>query len=157
MTLARPTRLVEVLEQLESEADHGIGAQQRRFRRFSVRAQAQLESVHSWSDAPERVSAMVRNISRGGVGFVAERSMPLGSVWRMAFERKGRQVGSQLIVVLYCRQIHEGTYMIGGQFIVEPALMLMLGVEDAALNDDIRIGDVPDREAADFSPPEAIT
>lgn len=159
MTLADPTRLVEILAQLESDANDGAGAEQRRFRRFSVRAQARLEPVEGRSGELESVAAMMRNVSRGGVGVVAERPLPLGSVWRITFERKGRQVGSHLIVVLYCRRIQEGAYMLGGQFIVEPALLLMLGVDDAALSDDIRLGEsaATDVGEAEFSPPDAIT
>lgn len=157
MTLANPTRLVEVLGRLDSESDGQAAAEQRRFTRFSVRAPATLEPMEGWSQGTDQVPVMARNISRGGVGFVAERPLPAGSVWRIAFERRGRQVGSQTMVVLYCREIQKGTYLLGGQFIVEPGLMLMLGVDDTALNGDIRIGKAAATEDADFAAPDDVT
>lgn len=156
MTLADPTQIVEVLARLESAPAAKLEPEHRLFTRFPVRAEATLESVEDLSSQRMRIAAMVRNVSRGGVGFVADQPLAMGSIWRVSFERRGREIASQAIAVCFCKQIEEGIYLLGGQFVVEPSLLLMLGVDEAELSNDIRVRD-QDHEEGEFTAPDAVS
>jgi len=127
----------------------------RAFKRFSIRGEARIEPVHELSIEPTPAKVVLRDISRGGVGFLAEQCLEIGSVWRMAFFNHGRQVGTQVFVIRFCRLVQEGLFLVGGVFAIEPHIMIMLGVNEPDLGSDIYDrGNSEDTDA--FLPPDRL-
>lgn len=127
----------------------------RAFRRFSIRGEARIEPVHETivDTVPNKV--MLRDISRGGVGFLSEHFIEVGSVWRMAFTDRGRQIGTQVFVVKFCRLVQDGLFLVGGVFTIEPYVMVMLGVNETDLDSDINNRSKPEDISA-FVPPDQV-
>jgi len=155
MSLAEPRDLIDVLSRMEYWRQEPPVERHRAFKRFSIRGEARLEPVHEAfiDSAPSKVH--LRDISRGGVGFLAEQFLEVGSVWRLAFTHHGRQVGTQVVIVRFCRLVQDGLFLVGGVFTVEPYLMVMLGVEETELSEDIFDRTRPEDTAA-FVPPEQV-
>ena len=155
MATTEPRNLIDVLQRLEDWRQDKPDQTRRSFRRFPIRGEGRIEPVHEscFEQAPLKV--MLRDLSRGGVGFVSERPLDVGSVWRMAFIRHDRQIGTQTFVVRFRRPIHEGLYLVGGIFTIEPHLMVMMGIDEIHLTDDIEERSGPEDTTA-FLPPEQI-
>ncbi len=156
MTTSEPQELIRVLTQMEYWRQEPPTERQRAFRRFTVRGDATVEQVDDQSIVHLTAKpVMLRDISRGGVGFVVDQFLEPGSVWRLAIFDRGRKAGTQTLVVRYCRLVQDGLYLVGAQFIIEPHLMLTLGVEERALADDIHQRVKPE-DTADFLAPDAV-
>ncbi len=154
MSVAEPRDLIEVLSRLEYWRQDNPEANQRSFRRFTVRGDANLEQIDTpGADCPP-LAVMLRDISRGGAGFLCPRHLDRGSLWRINFQAHGMRVGSQGLSVRFSRLIQEGLYLIGGQFVIEPYILHALGVEPHQLADDVltRSSGIVDSEFV--SPPE---
>jgi len=155
MALADPTQIVEAIARLEAKSEGHPGIEHRLFTRFDVRTEAWLEPIEDLVERKRPIEVMVRNISRGGVGFVASRPLNVGSVWRIVFMRRGRQIASHTIALRFSQPIEDHIHLAGAQFVVDPALLLTLGVDEAQLSRDIRYD--PRRAGAadaDFAPPD---
>lgn len=136
MTVAEPRDLVELLQRLEYWRQEPAVERQRAFKRFSVRGHAALEPIDT-DMVSGPITVMLRDVSRGGAGFVCEEFLDVGSTWRMAFKKDCFRIGSQPIVVRFCRLIQDGLYLVGTQFIVEPFIIHALGVPSHELANDI--------------------
>ncbi|MEX2670634.1 MAG: hypothetical protein WD294_00850 [Phycisphaeraceae bacterium] len=125
--MAEPKDLMDVLARLEQDCpETTVASGKRRFRRFPVRADAKLEAIDD--DLNESPTILLRNISRGGVGFLVDRFIDPQSMWRIRFIMKGHVVSSQPIMVRFCRLVQNDLYVAGGQFVLEPFVMHMLGI-----------------------------
>lgn len=153
MSITEPRDLIEVLGRMEYWRQEPPVDHKRAFRRFVVRGEATLEPVHSGKVIESDARAMLRDVSRGGVGFLCDRFLEPGDIWRIRFERKGYLLGQQPILIKFCRLVQDGLYLTGGQFIIEPALMVALGVDETDLHDDTRVVD-KSLNTAEFLPPE---
>ncbi len=136
MTVAEPRDLVELLQRMEFWRQEPPVERQRAFRRFSIRGDASLEPIDT-DMVSGPIGAMLRDISRGGAGFVCEQFLHVGSTWRMTFKKDGFRIGSQPIVVRFCRLVQDGLYLVGAQFTTEPYLIHALGVPTHELASDI--------------------
>ncbi len=153
MSIAEPRDLMAVLKRLEQQRHVTADVEsQRRFRRFNVRADGLLESLDIAGEPSFPV--MLRDISRGGVGFLADRFLEPTSMWRLRIVRRGIVLGSQPLLVRYCRLIQSDLYIVGGQFVAEPSLMSAAGVSD----EDIKANEPWCRydrtDVSEFVPPE---
>ncbi len=136
MTVAESQDLVQLLQRLEYWRQEPAVEKQRAFKRFSIRGDASLAPLDAdMISAPLHI--MLRDISRGGVGFVSEEFLEIGTTWRMTLKKDGFRIGSQPLVVRFCRLIQDGLYLTGAQFITEPFLMHALGVPSHELVNDI--------------------
>ena len=142
MSIAEPRDLIEVLNRMEYWRQEPSVDRKRSFRRFVVRGEATLEPVQPGRILDGNVNVMLRDISRGGVGFLSNRFHQPGEIWRIRFESKGYLVGQQSMIIKFCRLVQDGLYLTGGQFIIEPILMIELGIEGTDLQDDTRARDV---------------
>jgi hypothetical protein len=136
MTVAEPRDLVELLQRMEYWRQEPTVEKQRAFRRFSVRGHAALEPIDT-DMVSGPVTVMLRDISRGGAGFVCEEFLDVASTWRMTFKKEGFRIGSQPIVVRFCRLIQDGLYLVGSQFTAEPYIIHALGVPSHELANDV--------------------
>ncbi len=157
MSVAEPRDLVEILSRMEFWRQEPPVERQRWFKRFTVRGEAELTLLpgHAAYRDPRPISISLRDVSRAGLGFLATEAIEPGAVGRVAFQFHGQKCGEQCIVVRFSRLVHDGLFLCGGQFIIEPYLMLLLGVDAGELGRDIR--DKADQAAAaDFVDPDAV-
>lgn len=154
MAMTEPRDLIDVLGRMESWRREPSVDRKRAFRRFVVRGEATLEPIQAGTFIDPNPRAMLRDISRGGIGFLCDRKLQPGEIWRIRFENKGYIIGQQPLLIKFCRLVQDELYLTGGQFIIEPALMLELGVDGSDLHGDMRIIDNT-LNTAEFLPPES--
>jgi len=154
MPMGMPKNLMELLEKLDSSSCP-VQDQQRTFRRFSLRSEARLETLDD-SLGTEPFNVLLRDISRGGIGFISDRFIEPGSMWRARLRDNGQIVGSQPIFIHYCRRIEDGAYLAGAQFIVESFLMRALGVPPSDLHAELMRQHTP-FDVSEFKPPQDVT
>jgi len=124
---------MDLLNRLEQgQGGDGDAQSQRRFRRFSIRGDALLEPLVP-HDAEKPRTVMLRDISRGGAGFLCSAFLEPGSMWRLRFHSRTQHLGAQPVIIRFCRLIQQDLYLIGGQYIIEPSLLAALGVTEAEL------------------------
>ncbi len=154
MSVAEPRNLIEMLSRMEYWRQEPAVERQRTFKRFEVRGQALLEPIENPAHTGH-LQVMLRDISRGGVGFVCERFLEPGTVWRIAFEDRGQRVGQQPACVRFCRLVQDGLYLVGAQFVVEPYIMLAAGISATDLASDITESTNP-TDTAEYVPPDSL-
>lgn len=149
MAASNPYRLLDVLGQLEkgreaTSPNSGIG--QRKFTRFVVRGEAELRAMDRIDTDAGSVQVLLRDIGRGGVGFVSQEKLATNSIWRLCFYQHGYMIGHQAVIVKHSREIEPGVYLAGGQFCIESGLLALLGVDPAIVrnNGDLLDKDLPD-------------
>lgn len=152
MSVAQPQDLIDMLSQMEFWRQEPPKQRKRAFKRFVIRGEATLEPVDTAVAPLVNPRVMLRDISRGSVGVLCQQYLDPGTVWRLAFEHHAHRVGTQPIVVRYCRLVQDGLYLVGGQFVIEPYLMVAAGVDEAELAHDIRDRQGPDSDAAFVTP-----
>ena len=77
MSTMRPRSLLDELDKLESLREPEK-AGQRQFRRFVVRGEAELHPMNRNRLDPTPLTIQLRDISRGGVGFLCDQARWLG-------------------------------------------------------------------------------
>ncbi len=138
MTGRNPDSLLAELNRLEALRDPakntGPGSN-RTFERFVIRGDCELhpESRNRLDRYP--IEVKIRDIARGGLGFISQDELPQGSCWRACFMQHGFVVAQQSIVVRHCREVSPGVYLVGTQFVADPGLLAVLGVEPGAIGD----------------------
>jgi len=156
MSTTRPHALLGELDRLESLRDperQGL----RSFRRYVIRGDAELHPMNRNRLDPTPIEIKMRDISRGGMGFICSQPLPERSSWRLCFLQHGYVIGEQGVVVRHCRQVGEGMYLIGGQFVIDSGLLVNLGVPRGALQDqDITAPEEGDAEDENFVPPGEV-
>jgi hypothetical protein len=135
MSTMRPRSLLDELDKLESLREPEK-AGQRQFRRFVVRGEAELHPMNRNRLDPTPLTIQLRDISRGGLGFLCDQPLEAYSAWRVCFLNEGYVVGEQALVVRHCRPVNDELYLVGGQFVIDAGLMISLGVAPGALEDD---------------------
>lgn len=155
MSVAEPRDLIEVLSRLEYWRQETPEENHRTFRRFTIRGDATLESVDMLTSETPPTHIMMRDISRGGAGFLCNRYLERGGIWRINFQAHNMRIGCQTICVRFCRLVQDGLFLIGGQFVVEPYILHSLGVDMHQMTDDVLIRST-DEGVSDFVPPDFL-
>ena len=104
---------------------------QRRFDRFEVRGEARVTS-----DRPgekECYDGQIRDISRGGLGMLTTREVPLGGPLRIRLSDGRTPVASTPAFCRFSRAISDGVWLSGFAFALDAGPLLALGVEKSAL------------------------
>jgi len=124
-----------IVESPQAEADLPVrtGREQRKARRTSLTAQAALMP---FSDrfALEPIVAPVRDVSRGGFGFLHDQQVPLGEQFAMVLPESSGKPIVILCTVTYYQPLAEDLFAIGARFcrvLSEGAAGLPLVFEDA--------------------------
>jgi hypothetical protein len=86
----------------------------------------------------DSLAAHITDISFSGARVRAEQPIPVGSIWRLRFQSPDLKGISHSLLVRSCRSDHNGTFHIGGEYVVEPAALRLAGVTSDALTGDIR-------------------
>ena len=134
MTTSRPRSLLDELERLESLRDPQQ-AGHRQFRRYVIRGEAQLHPMNRNQLDPTPITVQLRDLSRGGIGFLSPEGLSVGSTWRACFLKEGHVVGEQALMIRHCRAVGESLFLVGGQFIADTGLLLTLGVSPGELRE----------------------
>lgn len=123
------SRLEDLRDPTKSDKNH------RQFRRFVVRATAELHPMSRSRLDSTPVEVHLRDISRYGAGLISHEPLPIDSGWRLTFLQQGYYIGEQPLVVRHCRPVGQGVYLVGGQFVIATGLMALLGVDDGAIQE----------------------
>jgi len=127
MSTGTAFNLLDELTRLESLRDPERQGQ-RQFRRFPIRCDAELHPMDVARTDRQPVDIKLRDIGRGGIGFVCHQPIEVGSNWRCAFVHHGQVLSQQAIVVRHCRQVQPGLYLLGAQFCLDLGVMVTLGL-----------------------------
>jgi hypothetical protein len=158
MSNSQPSYLLNTLEELEGLRDPSRSADsQRQFERFRVRGDAELHPADRGRMDREPLEIQLRDIGRGGLGFITTRRLEPGSSWRASFRRQSYVIAEQECIVRHCRSVGAGLYLVGAQFVVSTGLLTLLGVDASATAEH----DAPDEqvardEEASFLPPADV-
>lgn len=152
-----PEKLVDVLARLEAERRRPENENRRRFRRFVIRGEARLEPLNNSSLGDSQV-VLLRDVGYAGVGFLTDRELDLETMWRMRFHHPnhGTVFGAQPVIVRYCRPIQPNLYMVGAEFVIEPYLLSLLGVEDKKLRQEVAGTEEEEADNAEYRAPDAL-
>ncbi|MCE9591080.1 MAG: hypothetical protein K8S99_11205 [Planctomycetes bacterium] len=148
-----PHRLLEELIRLEAIRDPKCGESKRAYSRFVVRGDAELTSVERSRLDIAPLPILLRDIGRGGLGFVSQKPLEAGSVWRVGFLQNGYVLAQQALIVRHCKMVRADLYLIGSQFCIETGLMCLLGVNPGAIADGDHPTTVQDTR---FLPPAEV-
>ena len=158
MAHLRPEDLLSELSRVEHHEREGSTAHtenRRQHLRHEVRGEAELQPVERNRLSSVSIEVQLRDLARGGVGFVCPNPLPVDSSWRINFFCRGYLVGSQSLIVKRCTRIDDGLYSIGTQFVIDAGIMAALGVELS----EMEIGHQPDNTdglEAQFLPPADV-
>lgn len=144
--------LLHELADLErSRLTAASGDDQRQFARHVIRGEAELFPAGNPTSDRASVEAQLRDVSRGGLGFVCREALPLGSKWRVEFRKNGHAVADQTIVVRHCSEVRSNLYLCGAQFIASAGLLTLLGVSQTQL-----LGESEEDRPQAFLPPGEV-
>ena len=151
---ADPKGLLAELSKLEQLRRRSAGVRRRRHPRFIVRGDAQLLAMDRPSSNEPPLTVMLRDLGRGGLGFVADRTLDAGATRRIRVMQRGYGIGELSIIVRHCRRVKDQVYLVGCQICVDNGLMYLLGVDPTAIQE----GDNPATAAASaaFLPPGEV-
>ncbi len=155
MSVLSRSNTLQQLDRLEHQRDpNGPAARQRLFRRYVVRGDAELRPMAHTQIEHKPIEVKVRDISRGGIGFLCEQPLPENSTWELNLLEGGYSTAVQPIVIRYAQPVSDQLFLIGGQFIAATNILLSLGVEPSRLRDDEACGASADIDT--FLPPSEV-
>lgn len=134
--VAGPQDVLVALEELEQQAENSSAQSRREYDRFAVRGDAVLANMDSIGGESVTIQVMLRDVSRGGIGFLCQQKVDAGTLWRVSFMQHGYAIAHQGLQIRHCRELRSGVFLVGGQFVVETGLMCILGVPPAKLRTD---------------------
>lgn len=144
-------KLVQTLAELERLRESGGLNRQRQHRRFPIRADAELHPMDPGELSRASLEVKLRDIARGGAGFVTTAGLAVRSVWRLVLLTRGYAIGEIGLVVRHCREVSSGVHLVGGQFGIGTGFMAVLGVDPgkvARADEAGELDDDPHRFAA---------
>lgn len=142
-------QLLSALDALQAARREPEGATRRQFVRYEVRGDAELAPPDRQSMARGSSVIMLRDLSRGGVGFVSDVPLDKGSFWRVQFHQSGYDVADMNVVIRFCKPVSGDAYLCGAQICVRSGVMCLLGVDPMAMRKDEL-----DTDPADFVAPD---
>ena len=134
-SLLRRLHCIEQAREVPNDENHP-----RMFRRFVVRSDALLHPMNRSRLDATPVDVKLRDISRNGVGFICSQPLPVNSSWRIELQLVGYAIGSQAIVVRHVSEVGDGMFLCGANFVIDTALLALLGVEPSLLEEPEEIG-----------------
>lgn len=140
MLAAETTNFQAALRELENWSSSPPTAKQRRFARFSSRGTARIYRGDSSNGHEVACIAQVRDISRGGIGFLSNVPATAGDFWQIQLCEGNVVVDSMPAYCRFCREVVAGAYLIGAEFGVQAGVMMAMGVTPQ----EIARGDEPE-------------
>ena len=121
-------QLLDELNRLEDLRNPARCEGKRQFQRYVVRSDAELVRMDRSHTHEAPVPVMLRDVGRGGIGFVCTEKLDNDSLWQMNFLQHGFVIGHMGVIVRHCRTISDEVFLIGGQFCSDSGLLYQLGV-----------------------------
>ena len=151
MSHSDPHALLDELTRLERLRDPDCDRRRRRSQRLTVRGDADLLPSGRERCAGPSASLMLRDMSRSGFGFVADRPLAVNSKWRLRLLQRGYDVAEADIIVRHSQQVGDYAYLTGAQVCNRDGLFQLLGADPHAVCE----GDHPTLGSEDpvFLPP----
>jgi hypothetical protein len=112
---------------LKSEPSHP----QRRFDRFEVRGDVRVVSDRPGEN--EFYDGQIRDMSRGGMGVLTTREVPLGGPMHIRLSTGRMAIASTPAFCRFSREVSEGIWLCGFAFAMDAGPLLALGVDKTAL------------------------
>ncbi len=128
MASSEAQTLLEELGKLEDLRNPARCEGKRQFQRFVVRADAELTRMDRSNLEELPISILLRDLGRGGIGFVCSHAIEADSLWRVSFLQHGFAIAHMGMVVRHCRTVNDGIFLIGSQFCSDSGLLYQLGV-----------------------------
>ena len=152
--LLDPNDTMDLLNRLDAGRQDPPNGTSRRFKRHIIRGQARIESI-DLTDMDEMITVTLRDVSRAGVGFVADRFIEPCTMWRMFLTNGSFIAGSIVIIIRFCRAVTSDMYLCGGQTVIEPFLLHQLGVPMDEARHETQCS-YSDHDVADFLTPDQV-
>ncbi len=131
--------IAEELNALESLRRSGskTGAHAaRQFLRYITRGEAVIYPMSRRTPADAGAPIFLRDVGRGGVGFICQRDLPARGDWRIVFLRDGYAVAESAINLCHTQRVRDGVFLCGGRFVAGAGLLTTLGVAPHALENE---------------------
>jgi len=141
-----PDNILSELTRLENMRQGAANSAQRQFKRYAIRGDALLISAEVADTHHDGIEIHLRDVSRGGVGFLCDRELEANTCWNIIFYHQGLQIAQQPIVVRHSQAINNGLYLIGSMFCAEAGLLALLGVNASDLHASEDVGQDNDGE-----------
>jgi len=154
MSKSGPDSLLQELTRLETLRDPHFAKSVRAFERYVVRFDAELHPMDRASKTQTPIPIQLRDLSRGGIGFVCSEPLEPQSIWHVSFIKDGYCIGTQALVVRHCRLIKETTYLAGAQFCISSGLLIQMGIKPSALRDGNQA--IPSDQQDNFLSPDDL-
>ena len=142
------------LEKLREPAKRSQG--QRQYDRFIVRADAELHPISRSRLDSTPIEIKLRDLGRGGLGFICPQDLPIHAIWRICFLHRGHVIGQQGITIRHCQLVGDRVYLVGAQFIIDTGLMILLGVDPGDLEDIDGLNICHEQDGSRFVPPADV-
>ncbi|MEM0913508.1 MAG: hypothetical protein AAGK09_02750 [Planctomycetota bacterium] len=127
--------LLDELDRLESRrAPDLLDVCNRQFARFATRGDAELHPMTRSKLDATPIEIKLRDIGRGGLGFIVEQFIEPGTPWRCVFLDSGYAVGEIACVIRHCDRIDGRVHLAGAQIVVPTGLLVMLGADPAQID-----------------------
>lgn len=152
-----PKDILSRLDTLERHVRAKDTQTRRSFQRHSVRGEARLFPVSRFVTQDSVEDIQLRDIGRGGIGFLCRHALPLNALYRVDLLNQGYTLSSVEVLIRHVTPLSDGLYRIGATFIIQSSLLLELGVSKDALERDIVSESSPNEIAGDdFLPPAEV-
>lgn len=136
MSQRAPRALVDHLARMEQLRDPSRTQAKRQFHRFVVRGDAELLEQEGSQLDRTVLPILLRDIGRGGIGFVCSKKLPANGTWRVSFLNHAFVIGEQTILVRHCQAVESDVFLVGAQFCAPGGLLCLVGVDPALLQQD---------------------
>ncbi|HEB60924.1 MAG TPA: hypothetical protein ENJ06_03770 [Phycisphaeraceae bacterium] len=142
MSVERAKQLLDALAKIEQWRSKPAAMRKRRFTRFGVRSTAILNEAVACSrgSTSNATTVQLRDVSRGGAGFLHDTPMRVDSAYRLTLAQDDLVIQTIPLFIRYCQQVEDSAYLIGGEFGAEASMLMSLGVSPR----DISAFDVPE-------------
>lgn len=128
-------QLLDELNRLEDLRNPARCEGKRQFHRYVVRSDAELVRMDRSHTLETPIPVMLRDVGRGGIGFVCTDKLDNESLWQVNFLQHGFVIGHMGVIVRHCRTISDDFYLIGGQFCSDSGLLYQLGVNPSVVEE----------------------
>lgn len=133
MSASEPMDLLGELNRLENLRDQNRSGQ-RQFPRYFVRDDAELHPIDASRIDRTPVEIKLRDISRGGIGFICQQNLPVDSNWRVAFIQRRHVVAQQAVTIRHCREVRPSVFLVGAQVCFDAGLLITLGLDPDSID-----------------------
>lgn len=151
-----PNQWLASLNELEARSNPDADRNHRLFKRYPIRAEAELTPMSRNGLSQDSIMVQIRDLGRGGVGFLSEQPLTIHSMWQMTFLTNGYSVASQGIMVRHNSPVQGGAHLIGAGFILGTGTLVAMGIDPGEIGVEDHRLDETSWDEDQFTEPEAL-